>query len=154
PATLAVTTNYGGSFFFITRIAADAADPQGAIYVGVDCAQGGGNGDAAIYKVIPAAAPPIDLALSISGPSRVNSNSTATYTLTVLNNGSQSVPQAVVNDTLPTNATLSSFSSSQGSCSVQAGSLVCNLGAVAPGGFATVTVSLAIGTTAATNTAT
>ncbi len=154
PATLAVTTNYGGSFCFITGIAADAADPQGAIYVGVDCAQGGVNGDAAIYKVVPAAAPPIDLALSMSGPSSVNANSTATYTLTVINNGSQSVPQAVVNDTLPTNATLSSFAPSQGSCSVQAGSLVCNLGAVAPGGFATVTVSLAIGTTAVTNTAT
>jgi uncharacterized repeat protein (TIGR01451 family) len=154
PATLAVTTNYGGSFCFISGIAADAADPQGAIYVGVDCAQGGVNGDAAIYKVVPAPAPAIDLALSMSGPFSVNANSTATYTLTVINNGSQSVPQAVVNDTLPTNAALSSFAPSQGSCSVQAGSLVCNLGAVAPGALATVTVLLSIGTTAVTNSAT
>ena len=40
PVNLTAISNYGGSFCFISGIAVDAADPQQALYVGVDCAQG------------------------------------------------------------------------------------------------------------------
>lgn len=149
-----VNTNYGGPFCFISGIGTDAADPQHALYVGVDCAQGGIVGGGAIYKVAGAAGPVTDLTVTLSGPASVNQNTSITYTMTVTNAGNQVVPQAVLVDNVSTNAVGTTFTTSQGACNFNVVNLVCNLGSLAPGGTATVTFTLTAQTTAVTSTAT
>jgi uncharacterized repeat protein (TIGR01451 family) len=77
-----------------------------------------------------------------------------TYTIKATNNGPGSAANATVSDPLPGNVSFASASATQGSCSGSP-TLSCNLGTLASGGSATVTVTVtasAVGT--ATNTAT
>ncbi|MEO9078279.1 MAG: DUF11 domain-containing protein, partial [Rhodanobacter sp.] len=65
------------------------------------------------------------------------------YTLRVDNNGSTTATGVMLVDTLPTGVTYVSSASTQGSCGVPAGgTLTCNLGSIAAGADATVTVQL------------
>ena len=154
PVNLTAISNYGGSFCFITGIAVDAADPQQALYVGVDCAQGNLPDGGAIYKVVPGPVVPVtDLTLSLSAPGNVNSNSTITYTMKVSNVGNQHVPQAILTDNLPGNVVGGQVTTSQGACGFNGVNLNCNLGDIAPGASATVTLTATAGTTTVTNTA-
>ena len=66
-----------------------------------------------------------------------------TYTLRVDNAGPSAATLVQVADTLPAGVTLSSVASSQGGCT----SLPCDLGTIAPGGFATVTVVVDVAAT-------
>lgn len=150
-ANLTLSSNYGGTFCFITGLTADAADPNGALYVGVDCDQGGVNGGGAIYKVLPTPAA-VDVGVTMSSPSQANSNSNVTFTMVASNHGTQNVA-ATITDTLPSNATFSSFTTTAGACSAQAGTLSCLMN-LASGASATVTVTVVAGTTNVTNTAT
>jgi len=154
PVNLTAISNYGGSFCFISGIAVDVADPQQALYVGVDCAQGGIPDGGAIYKVVPGPVVPVtDLTLSLSAPGNVSQNSTITYTMKVSNVGNQHVPQAVLTDNLPANAVGGQFTTSQGACNSNVANLICNLGDIAPGASATVTFTATAGTTTVTNSA-
>ena len=152
-ANLGVNTNYGGPFCFISGIAADAADPQQALYVGVDCAQGNIPDGGAIYKITPATGPVTDLSVTMSGPGSVNQNSSITYTIVVTNRGNQDVPEALLTDNVPGNVTGITFTTSKGVCAL-GNNLMCNLGDLAPGGSATVTLTMTAGTTSVTNSAT
>ncbi|HVG91259.1 MAG TPA: fibronectin type III domain-containing protein, partial [Alphaproteobacteria bacterium] len=93
-----------------------------------------------------------DMAISMSGPSNLVSGANATYTLTINNLGPNFAPQVVVTDNVPPGATFVSSSTSQGACGFSAPNLLCNLGAMASGGNATVTITLNV-TSAITNTA-
>ncbi len=82
-----------------------------------------------------------------------NVGSTLTYTLTVTNAGPQASPSTVVTDALPAGLTRLGAAPSQGSC--PAGSpIVCDLGTVPAGGSATITITAAVGLSAAGATVT
>lgn len=106
---------------------------------------GTGPASAQSGPVTPAPAAPVqapDLSISMSGPLSATFAANATYTLTIVNNSaSVSAPQVDVSDTLPL-AVLMSATASQGSCSAAAGVLTCQLGSMAGGAVATVTVVL------------
>jgi uncharacterized repeat protein (TIGR01451 family) len=125
-----------------------AVDSRGAAYVvgntfstdfpTVNAARAsfGGGGDAFITKIAP------DADLSITNtdsrdPVMVGNN--LTYTLTVSNAGVDAAASVVVSDTLPAGATFVSATATQGSCA-GAGTLTCNLGGMAAGASATVSV--------------
>ena len=74
----------------------------------------------------------------IPDPVAVGSN--LTYTVTVSNNGPAAANNVLASDTPPAGATLVSFTSSQGSCTIVSGTIWCALGSIAPSGSATVTV--------------
>jgi uncharacterized repeat protein (TIGR01451 family) len=64
---------------------------------------------------------------------------TLVYSIRVANAGPNTATKVVVSDTLPESVTLVSVSASQGSCSGST-TIVCNLGSLAPGAAATVTI--------------
>src|SRR6185503_12901936 len=77
--------------------------------------------------------------LDIPDPVAVGSN--LTYTVIVTNNGPAAANNVLASDTPPSSgATLVSFSSSQGSCTLISGTVWCALGSIAPGASATVTI--------------
>lgn len=155
PVNLTAIPNFGGPFCFISGIADDAADPQQALYVGVDCAQGNFVGGGGIYKVVPGPLQQItDLSLSMTAPSSVAQNSAILYTMVVTNVGNQTVPQALLTDNLPANVTGGQFTTSQGACGFNGVNLLCNLGSLAPGASAIVSLNATASSTTVTNSAT
>jgi uncharacterized repeat protein (TIGR01451 family) len=66
-----------------------------------------------------------------------------TYTLTVANGGPDAATSVSLADTLPSNATYTSATSSQGSCSQATGIVTCSLGDIAPAGQAVTTIAVA-----------
>ena len=87
-----------------------------------------------------------DLSLTkIGAPDPVIAGTNLTYTLNVTNNGPSAAPNVVVKDVLPAEVSMVSFAPSQGSCNggmpgnpLQP--LTCNLGTLASGASATITV--------------
>lgn len=98
------------------------------------------NNVAAITStVVPAA----NLGVTLSDfPDPVWRRETLTYTVSVANAGPSEATGVVLRDTLPANIITSSIIPSQGSCTNQAGIVTCNLGTLASGRQATVTVLL------------
>ncbi|HEY6149797.1 MAG TPA: DUF11 domain-containing protein [Gaiellaceae bacterium] len=89
-------------------------------------------------------APPIptaDLSISKTGPATVQSGGTATYTLNVSNAGPFDAHNVTVDDPLPAGETFVSATPSQGSCD---STVSCDLGTVANGGSATITVVVSV----------
>jgi uncharacterized repeat protein (TIGR01451 family) len=88
-------------------------------------------------------------------PDPVLAGATLYYTLSLANNGPLTATNVVLTDALPTGATLSSFSTPQGSCS-GATLVTCNLGSIANGVTVSVMLTVAAPTTlgAAVNNAT
>ena len=85
--------------------------------------------------------PEADLSITkTDSPDPVIKGENLTYTIAVTNNGPDGAPSAVVTDTLPGNVTFVSATSSQGSCSESGGTVTCNLGTLANGATATVTI--------------
>lgn len=78
-------------------------------------------------------------AISVS-PSSVGLGAEATYTIPVNNAGPSEDPGVTALITLPGNATFGSSSATQGTCAEDAGTVTCDLGAIAGAGSATITV--------------
>jgi uncharacterized repeat protein (TIGR01451 family) len=74
-------------------------------------------------------------------PDPVLVGDTLTYTLVAKNNGGSAATGVKVKDTLPSNVTLKSATSTQGSCSGSA-PVVCNVGNLADGASATITIKV------------
>lgn len=85
-----------------------------------------------------------DLALAMSGPTKVRVGSDAVYILQVTNTGGTPVPQVRVDNIVPTSGFGSAtFSTNQGSCLPLLGrTLTCNLGQMASGQTSKITVTL------------
>ena len=83
----------------------------------------------------------VNLALSVAAPGTATTGTNMTFTVTVQNKASNSASNVVLNDVVPSGATLVSSNASQGTCG---GSTIvrCNLGSVAGG--ASVTVSFVV----------
>lgn len=76
-----------------------------------------------------------------SSPNPVEVNTALTYTLTVSNGGPDDATNVTVTDILPASFTIGTITPSQGACSPLVGTtLTCNLGTIANGGSATVTI--------------
>ena len=67
-----------------------------------------------------------------------------TYTLLVTNNGPDGATGVTVQDTLPAGVTFVSATPTQGTCGYAAGVVTCNLGNIANGGNATITVVVTV----------
>ena len=128
------------------QVTANEADPNPA-----------NNTATATTAVTPAA----DLAVlsKTDNPDPVPSSSTLTYTITVANFGPSAADNVQVTDPLPPGTFFSSATTSQGSCPSTPpvgtnGTVTCNLGTMASGGTATVTIVVQTGciTTPATRT--
>jgi uncharacterized repeat protein (TIGR01451 family) len=78
-----------------------------------------------------------DLRISKSGPANALVGGLISYTLTVTNDGPSSATNVVVSDPVPAGTSFVSATPSQGSCD---STVSCNLGAVATGNNATVTI--------------
>jgi uncharacterized repeat protein (TIGR01451 family) len=83
----------------------------------------------------------LDLHL-IGSPSSVNAGQQVTYTATIGNHGSGTASSAGFQDVIPGKVTLVSVTPSQGTCSGNP-TITCNLGSLAPGATATVTIVVA-----------
>jgi uncharacterized repeat protein (TIGR01451 family) len=86
--------------------------------------------------------PTADLALTGSGPATANEgDNNLTYTFTVTNGGPDAAPSTVLTDTLGANLTFVSATTSQGTFTQSGSTVTFNLGTIANGGSATVTVT-------------
>lgn len=86
--------------------------------------------------------PPPDVSLTITGPASVNFGASAVYLITVTNPGPTAAAQVVVTDNLPPiGATVQSAAASQGTCQVTGTTVTCNLGSMASGTSASITLS-------------
>src|SRR5439155_9828095 len=83
-----------------------------------------------------------DLSITKSGPATGHVGQVITYIISVHNSGGDAATGVTVTDSLPKNAGFGSASSSQGSCAPRPKQLlvVCNLGTMANGADATVTI--------------
>jgi uncharacterized repeat protein (TIGR01451 family) len=93
-----------------------------------------------------------DIAITMASPSSLNAGSFVTFTMTVSNLGPGDAPNVTLADNLP--ASFVSFSTTQGACSVSGSAFSCTLGGMAAGTSATVKVTVAMGSSAITNSAT
>jgi len=85
--------------------------------------------------------PIIDLAVTKSDtPDPVNAGGILTYTVLVTNNGPSPATNVVLTDALPTEVSFDSATPSQGSVSESGGTVTANLGSLASGASATVTI--------------
>ena len=92
--------------------------------------------DLAVQKTVDRTEIQVDLASSV--PTRLE------YTITVTNRGIGTAQGATINDTLPAGMTPLSAISTQGTCQVQALTVQCSLGAIAPGASVQITVAVNI----------
>jgi uncharacterized repeat protein (TIGR01451 family) len=112
-------------------VAAAEADPTPA------------NNSATAATVVNAIA---DLSITkTDSPDPVNNQSNITYTITVTNNGPSPSANTTVTDTIPAGTTFVSATPSAGTCPAPAGGvLTCNLGILASGGNATITLIVTV----------
>ncbi len=102
---------------------------------------GNGPESAQSAPVTPTAVIAPDVALSMSGPASVIAGGNAVYSLAVTNLGPTNAPGVTLNDS-ETGATVSSVTTTQGTCTTVATNINCNLGAIAAGQSVTITVTL------------
>ncbi len=84
---------------------------------------------------------PADLGVSISdSPDPVTTGSNLTYTITVTNGGPGAAPAVMLTDTLHRRVTFVSATPTQGTCTPSTESVSCDLGTIANGASATITI--------------
>ncbi|MBZ5533183.1 MAG: DUF11 domain-containing protein [Acidobacteriia bacterium] len=93
-----------------------------------------------------------DISITMASPSSLNAGSFVTFTMTIKNNGPGDAPNVTLADTLP--APFVSFTTTQGACSIAGSNFSCTLGGMLAGSTATVKVTVAMGSSALTNSAT
>src|SRR5207248_8097813 len=94
-----------------------------------------------------------DMSVTGTGPTNPVHGSPITYTETVTNNGHATATGVKLTDTVPAGVTGVRASTSQGSCTITTKRVTCNIGTLADGTSATVTIhATAPGTTGATLT--
>ncbi len=93
-----------------------------------------------------------DIAVTMSAPSSVNAGSFVTFTIGVTNLGPGDAPNVTLSDNLPANFV--SATTTQGACSISGAVFSCTFGGMLAGASATVKVTVAIGSSAITNSAT
>lgn len=128
--TLVVKPTAAGTLSNTASVGGNVSDPVAS------------NNSASAGTVVSAPAPPpsADLTLAIAdGPDPVTVGNNLTYTMTATNHGPDAATNAVVTDTLPAGVTFVSSTASQGSCSGTS-TVTCNLGSLASGANATVTI--------------
>lgn len=97
------------------------------------------NSDTELTSVTPV----VDLALTKSDSvDPVNAGGSFAYTLTLTNNGPSTATGVVITDLLPPEVTFDSGSSSQGAVSESSGTVTANIGTLASGASATVTLNV------------
>lgn len=104
-------------------------------------AVGNGPESAQSAPVTPAGVAAPDVAITMTGPSSVVAGANAAYTLVVTNLGPSTASAVTVSDT-ETGATVSSATTSQGTCTIVSTTVNCNLGSIAAGSGVTITVTL------------
>ncbi|NJL34876.1 MAG: DUF11 domain-containing protein [Chloroflexaceae bacterium] len=118
----------------------------------------GNNRATATTNVLPVGGVEADLSIGkVAARNSVRAGEQVTYTLTISNAGPATATNVVVTDTLHISTTLEAVSSSQGVCPTSGTGVVCNLGTLAVGATAIVTVTVEVNETAlgnVTNTAT
>ncbi len=114
-----------------------------------------------VFPVRNGAPPPPTADLQITKADAVDpvdSGTDITYTITVTNNGPDAATGVTMDDTLPSEVSFVSADSDVGSCAETSGTVSCDIGSLAPGAVATVTLVVTapvVGTTTdVTNSAT
>jgi uncharacterized repeat protein (TIGR01451 family) len=85
-------------------------------------------------------APEADLSVTKTAPSPAQTGNQLTFTLVVANDGPSAATGVVVSDQLPAGIGFVSANPSQGACGEAAGLVTCNLGAIADGAAAQITI--------------
>jgi uncharacterized repeat protein (TIGR01451 family) len=113
-----------------------------------------GNSPASLPSnaVVPAAPQIEDIAVTMSAPSSVNAGAFVTFTIGVTNLGPGDAPNVTLSDNLPANFV--SATTTQGACSISGAVFSCTFGGMPAGASATVKVTVAIGSSAISNSAT
>jgi titin len=102
--------------------------------------------------VIPTVPDVQDIAVTMSAPSSLNAGSFDTFTITVTNNGPGDAPNVTLADTM--GRPFVSATTTRGACSAAGSSFTCTLGGMPAGSNAIVKLTMAMGSTALTNSAT
>jgi uncharacterized repeat protein (TIGR01451 family) len=96
-----------------------------------------------LYKLPSGNEPAVGLALSkTASPDPAVMNQPLTYTLSVTNHGPLTDTNVLLTDTLPLSVTLGSYTSTQGGCIPDDGTLACSLGGLLIGEQVTVTLTV------------
>jgi uncharacterized repeat protein (TIGR01451 family) len=103
-------------------------------------------------SVVPVAPQIEDIAVTMSAPSSVNAGAFVTFTIGVSNLGPGDAPNVTLSDNLPANFV--SATTTQGACSISGAVFTCTFGGMPAGASAQVKVTVAIGSSAITNSAT
>jgi len=99
------------------------------------------------HLLVTPALPEADLAVAIAAPDQALAGGSLIYTVTATNHGGDDAPGATLTFTLPGSATFVSATPSQGACEHAGGTVTCDLGTLANGASATVTVEVVLMTT-------
>ena len=130
-ATIVLRHAEVGSYSFPISVSSDVTDPNSA------------NNSAPMTATATATPGSADLALTMSAsPSLVRVGASLSYTLTVKNNGPDSVFDPQLTDILPAGVFLNSSIGTQGACYGDSSIVACSLGNLASGATVTVTITI------------
>lgn len=144
PASLGVGAVNAASFTLVLQV--NAATTSGTSITDTATASAsnmppGLTTNTASATVLVANANSADMAIVKTGsPNPVTQGTPLTYTLAVTNSGPSSATNVMVSDTLPSQVTYLSSTTTQGSCSEAGGTVTCLLGTMANAGTATVSI--------------
>jgi len=126
--TLRVTANQGGQVTNTASVSSDEDDPNAA-----------NNSDTETTTV---ELDPADLSVTKEDEGPLLPGADIVYTITVRNDGPGDATDVQVTDDIPEGTTFVSADASQGSCSEAGGTVTCDLGSLADGASATITLTV------------